>query len=343
MLQRRRLDQLEGAQRLQTRQGGVGSGRIEPSVSLQTQHSGTAAKAIRARHPGRWVATVVVLFIAVAVAQSVVRNPRFQWGVVGHYMLTGTILRGLLLTLELTVFAMAIGLALGVLLAVMRMSPNPLVSVVAWLYIDFFRGTPLLVQIIFWFNIAALYPRIRLGVPFTHISGGEVNATQLLTPFAAGLIALSTNEGAYMAEIVRAGILSVDEGQIEAAQALGMRRLQIMRRIIMPPAMRIIIPPTGNELISMLKNTSLVSAIAVTELLYSAQIIYARTYQTIPLLIVASLWYLIATSVLTTGQFYVERYFARGASREPPPTPLQRLRRNLAHRNMARAFQPFAH
>ena len=223
---------------------------------------------------------------------------------------------------------MAIGIALGTLLAVMRLSPNPLVSTASWLYIWFFRGTPVLVQILFWFNIAALYPRMPIGIPFAP-SFTSFNAAALITPFVAGMLALGLNEGAYMAEIVRAGIISVDEGQTEAAQALGMTRLLTMRRVVLPQAMRVVIPPTGNETISMLKTTSLVSVIATTELLYSVQLIYSRTYQTIPLLIVASIWYLIMTTVLTIGQYYLERHFGRGASRSLPETPFQRMRRRL--------------
>jgi polar amino acid transport system permease protein len=281
-------------------------------------------KAIPVRHPGRWIAAGIIVLLLASLAKSMTSNSRFQWGVVGQYFFTSRILHGLLLTLELTVTSMAIGIAIGVLLAVMRLSPNPLVSGASWLYVWFFRGTPVLVQIIFWFYIAALYPRIGVGIPFGP-TFAHLNATTLITPFVAGMLALGLNEGAYMAEIVRAGIISVDEGQTEAAQALGMSRLLAMRRIVLPQAMRVIIPPTGNETISMLKTTSLVSVIAVTELLYSAQLIYSATYQTIPLLIVASLWYLIVTTVLSIGQVYLEQHFGRGTSRRLPAT----MRRNL--------------
>jgi polar amino acid transport system permease protein len=255
-------------------------------------------------------------------------NSRFGWSVIGHYFTSRQILDGLVVTLELTVTSMVIGIAFGTILAVMRLSPNPLVAGASWIYIWFFRGTPLLVQILFWFNIAALYPRFAVGIPLgpqlTH-----VNLTSLITPFIAGMLALGLNEAAYMAEIVRAGIISVDEGQGEAAQALGMTRLLTMRRIVLPQAMRVIIPPTGNETISMLKTSSLVSVIAVAELLYSAQIIYARTYQTIQLLIVVSIWYLIVTSILSVGQSYLERHFGRGSSRETRPSLFERWRTNL--------------
>src|ERR671935_1828713 len=287
-------------------------------------------KAIPVRHPGRWVAAAIVVLLAVAIGNSMASNSRFQWGIVGHFFISHQILVAIPVTLELTATAMAIGIVLGTLLAVMRLSPNPLVSGASWLYIWLFRGTPVLVQILLWYNIAAVYPRFSLGIPFGP-AFAHFTASSVITPFVAGMLALGLNEGAYMAEIVRAGIISVEEGQTEAAQSLGMTRLQTMRRIVLPQAMRVIIPPTGNETISMLKTTSLVSAIALAppELLGAAETIYDRTYQVIPLLIVASLWYLIATTVLTIGQFYLERYFGRGATRQLPETPLQRLRRSL--------------
>jgi polar amino acid transport system permease protein len=276
-------------------------------------------KAIPVRHTGRWIAGTLVLLLALAALYSITTNSRFEWSIVWQFFFSMRVLNGLVLTLELTVIAMAIGIFLGVVLAVMRLSPNPLVAGAAWFYIWFFRGTPVLVQIIFWFNITALYPVIGWG-SFT------LNANALITPFIAAILALGLNEAAYMTEIVRAGILSVDEGQTEAASALGMSRLLTMRRIILPQAMRVIIPPTGNETISMLKTTSLVSVIAVTELLYSVQLIYSVNYRTIPLLLVASIWYLMVTTLLSIGQFYIERHFGRGASRSLPATPLQKVR-----------------
>jgi polar amino acid transport system permease protein len=224
---------------------------------------------------------------------------------------------------------MAVGVALGVLLAVMRLSPNPLVSGVSWLYVWFFRATPVLVQLLFWFNIAAIYPRISLGIPFVGVEFVHGSANAVITSFVAALLGLGLNEGAYMAEIVRAGIISVGEGQTEAAKSLGMSRLQIMRRIVLPQAMRVIIPPTGNETISMLKSSALVSVIAFTELLLASENIYAVNYKPIQLLIVASFWYAVMTSILYIGQYYLERHYARGAARELPPTPLERIRRGL--------------
>lgn len=283
-----------------------------------------AIQAVPVRHPGRWLSAAIILVIVVLMARSVATNKNFQWSVVGEYLFSDQILQGLLKTLYLTVIAMVIGVFLGILLAVMRLSKNPVVSSVSWFYIRVFRGTPLLVQIIFWFYLSALYKVITFGTPFI-----SLNANDFITPFIAGLLALGLNEGAYMSEIVRAGILSVDEGQQEAASALGMSRTQTMRRIVLPQAMRVIVPPTGNETISMLKNTALVYVIAVPELLYSAQIIYSRTYQIIPLLIVASIWYLFLTSIMSFGQYYLERYYARGSTRNLPETPLRKLRRLL--------------
>ncbi|HEY1507862.1 MAG TPA: amino acid ABC transporter permease [Solirubrobacteraceae bacterium] len=273
-------------------------------------------KAVPVRHPGRWVASVVVLLVAASIVRSIVTNPRFGWGVVGHYLFDARILHGVVVTLELTFLSMIIGIVLGVLAAVMRLSPNPLISGASWLYVWFFRGTPLLVQLLFWNFIAALYPTIDLGIPFGP-SLIHLNANSLIKPFVAALLGLGLNEGAYMSEIVRAGMISVNEGQTEAAQSLGMGRLPIMRLIVLPQAMRVIIPPTGNETISMLKNTSLVIVLgAVFDLLFEAQTIYAANFKTIQLLIVASIWYLAMTSVLYVGQYFVERRFGRGFSRQ---------------------------
>jgi polar amino acid transport system permease protein len=289
-------------------------------------------RAVPVRNVGRWVAGAIVLVVTVALVNSAATNSRFQWGVVGDYLFDHRILEGLEKTLELTVIAMAIGVFLGVLLAVMRLSPNRLVSGASWLYIWFFRGTPVLVQIFFWYYIAALYPEINLGVPFGPALV-HINANTAITPFIAGILALGLNEGAYMAEIVRAGIISVEEGQADAARSLGMTRLQTMRRIVLPQAMRVIIPPTGNETISMLKTSALLSTIAVAELLYSVDAIYSVNFKTIPLLIDASIWYLVCTSVLYVGQFYLERHYGRGAFREEALTPLQRIRLGLFSRH----------
>ena len=277
-------------------------------------------KAVPVRHPGRWIAAAIIVVIAASIIRSIVTNTGpnkgFQWTWVGHYLFDARILHGVLITIELTVLSMIIGIVLGVLLAVMRLSPNPLISGSSWLYIWFFRGTPLLVQLLFWNFISALFPRIDLGIPFGP-SFIHANANTLIPGFVAALLGFGLNEGAYMAEIVRAGMLSVGEGQTEAAQSLGMGRLAIMRLIVLPQAMRVIIPPTGNETISMLKNTSLVLVIAsVFDLLFEASQIYSAEFNEIPLLIVVSIWYLALTSVLYVGQYFIERRYGRGFSRQ---------------------------
>jgi polar amino acid transport system permease protein len=284
-------------------------------------------QAIPVRRPGRWVAVAILVLLGITLGNSVASNSRFQWGIIRHYLFDDRILRGVVVTIELTVAAMAIGIALGVVLAVMRLSPNPIIASVSWVYIWFVRGVPVLVQILLLYNIAALYPRFSLGIPFGP-TFAHFTSSALITPFVAGMLALGLNEGAYMAEIVRAGIVSVSEGQTQAAQSLGMTRLLTMRRIVLPQAMRVIIPPTGNETISMLKTTSLVSVIALSppELLYASQLIYSVNYRVIQLLLVACIWYLVLTTIATIGQYYVERRYARGAARELPETPLQRLR-----------------
>jgi polar amino acid transport system permease protein len=295
------------------------------------QPAGPAAEDLRVvpvRHPGRWVAVAVLAVLAAMLVNSLVRNPRWEWDYVRGYFTFEAILRGILVTLELTVLAMAIGLVGGIILAVMRLSPNPIVSGASWLYTWFFRGTPVLVQLIFWGYISALYPRLGIGIPFGPNVSAESNT--LISTFTAAVLGLGLNEAAYMAEIVRAGLLSVDHGQTEAAQALGMQRMQTLRRIVLPQAMRVIIPPTGNETISMLKTTSLVTVLALGDLLGAASLIYGGNFKYIPLLAVASIWYLIMTSILSVGQYYVERRFARGSSRALPPTPTQRIRTRVA-------------
>ena len=285
------------------------------------------------RHPGRWIAVTVIAVLFAMFVHLLATNPNLHWSVVGKYLFSDIILRGVWMTIELTLLSMAIGIVLGIVAAVMRLSPNPVVSGVAWLYVWFFRGTPLLVQIVFWFAFSTFVKTLSIGVPFGP-DFGTTNTNVLISLFTSAVLALSLNEGAYMSEIVRAGILSVDEGQTEAANALGMTRLKVMRRVVLPQAMRVIVPPTGNEINSMLKNTSLVSTIGLFDLLRSAQAIYNANYQTIPLLIVAICWYLLMTSVLQVGQFYIERHYARGSQRALPATPLQRAKESLSGRFM---------
>jgi polar amino acid transport system permease protein len=292
-------------------------------------------QAVPVRHPGRWIGAAIVALIAASLIRSAIENPNFKWDLVGDYLFDQRVLDGVVKTIELTVLAMLVGIVLGVVFAVMRLSPNFLIRGASWFYIWVFRGTPLIVQILFWNFIAALYPTIDLGIPFGP-SFIHLNANDFITPFMAGLLALGLNEGAYMAEIVRAGIISVEEGQTEASKALGMTRIQTLRHIVLPQAMRVIIPPTGNETISMLKNSSLVFAIAVAELLYSVQLIYAQNFQQIPLLLVAVIWYLAMTTVLSIGQYFLERHYGRGRMRDEPMTLFEQIRTGWGARHADR-------
>lgn len=287
-----------------------------------------AVKAVPVRHPGRWVAIVIIGVLVAMAVNSIVTNSSWDWPFQLENAFSTPVLQGVATTLWLTVVAMLMGVVLGVILAVMRLSPNPVLTGAAWFYIWLFRGTPVYVQLIIWATIGALYKQVSLGIPF-----GEAFVTfdtrTLIPNVVAALLGLGLNEAAYMAEIVRAGILSVDEGQSEAASALGMSRLLTLRRIVLPQAMRVVVPPTGNETISMLKTTSLVVAVPYYELLFNAQAIGTRTFRPFPMLIMASLWYLAMTSVLMIGQYYIERHYAKGSVRSLPLTPVQRLRQRF--------------
>ncbi|WP_437889463.1 amino acid ABC transporter permease [Phytobacter sp. V91] len=279
------------------------------------QASQDALRIIGKRYYGRWFSALVVLLMLVGLLHSIFNNPRFEWHVVAESFTESSIISGVLMTLQLTAISVVLGFAGGTVLALMRLSSNPVLVAVSWGYTWFFRGVPMLVQLFLWYNIAALYPTISLSLPGT----GELfsaSANALISPFSAAVIALVMHQSAYAAEIIRAGIQSVGNGQLEAARALGYTRSQIFRHTVLPQAMRAILPPAGNEVIGQLKTTAVVSVISLQDVLYSAQIIYQRTYEVIPLLLVATLWYLLLTSVLSVGQFYVERYFARGAKRQ---------------------------
>ncbi len=268
--------------------------------------------AIPVRHPGRWVgAAVILLFVALA-AQSLVTNKNFRWDTVGKYLFDVLVLQSIGWTLLLTVSSMILAIALAIFLAFMRQSENPLFRYVAWVWVWFFRGTPVYTQLVFWGLVSVLFPKIVVGIPF----GPEwfsFDTQTIITALVAAIVGLGLNESAYLAEIFRAGLKSVDGGQMEAAEALGMRRSRIMWRIVLPQAMRVIVPPTGNETIGMLKTTSLVLAIPFTlDLTFVTNTISNRTYLPIPLLIVAAIWYLVITSLLMVGQFYIERYYGKG-------------------------------
>ena len=301
------------------------------SVTEGTRADAGSIRAIPVRHYGRWVSASVVLVLLALLVETIASNDIFKFGEVPNYQFEAVILRGLRATIVLTVLSMMIGVTLGVVLAVARISPNPVLRTVSWVYIWFFRGTPVLVQIIFWGNIGILFETVSIGIPFTDVTFFSQPINQVITLFVAGLLALGLKEGAYMAEIVRAGIIAVDPGQSEAARSLGMTNGKTMRRIVLPQAMRVIVPPTGNEFISMLKTTALVSVISGGELLTFAGNLYSRNFLVLELLVVASIWYLVLTTLASLGQYYIERYYARG-SLDLGATPLQRVRLALTTR-----------
>nr|WP_206037969.1 amino acid ABC transporter permease [Rhodococcus sp. HNM0569] len=268
------------------------------------------------RRPGRWVAAVVVVALLALFVYGAATNPAYRWDTYAQYLFDARVSEAALVTIELTVLAMVIAVVLGVIIAVMRLSPNPVLRGAAWGYLWVFRGTPVYVQLVFWGLFPSIYKQIDLGVPFGP-TFASFDIQSLNQAFLFAVIGLGLNEAAYMAEIVRAGINSVPEGQTEASVALGMSWPQTMRRTVLPQAMRVIIPPTGNELIGMLKTTSLVAAIPFTLDLYGrVRDISGANFQPIPLLLVAATWYLAITSVLMVGQHYLERYYSKGMSRQ---------------------------
>lgn len=274
-----------------------------------------AAKFVPVRRPGQWVAAAAILITGATLFFSIVTNENYQWGIVSEYFLSNRVLYGLENTILLTVVCMSLGIICGLLIAVLARAENVVLTGFARLYVWFFRGVPIFVQLLFWGYLGALYPTIGLTIPLTGISVAGVSTNQIMTPWVAATIGLSLHEAGYMAEIIRSGLESVGRGQIEASQSLGMTKGQIFRRIMLPQAMRVIIPTTGNNVISMLKMTSVVSVLAFPELLYSVQLIYAENFLVIPLLLVASIWYLVMTTLLTVAQGWLERYFSAGTER----------------------------
>ncbi|MEV6612939.1 amino acid ABC transporter permease [Streptomyces sp. NPDC051051] len=293
-------------------------------------------RVVPVRHYGRWAAAVTALAGLTGLVGSLAGNDNLRWDIVGDHLFADLIFDGLFTTVWLTAAAMTLGLALGTLIAVMRLSPSPVLYGLATFFVWIFRGTPLLVQIIFWGYAAALYQYVMIGVPFTDITFFKADTNSLLTPAVAALLALGLNEAAYASEIVRAGIQSVDPGQAEAAHSLGMRPALTMRRIVLPQAMRVIIPPMGNETINMLKMTALVSVISAHDLMSNIQDVYAQNYQVIPMLVVASLWYLALVTVLGVPQAYLERRYGRGTTRARHVSPLRRVLGAAAHPTRAK-------
>ncbi|MFD0446304.1 amino acid ABC transporter permease [Streptomyces indonesiensis] len=274
------------------------------------------------RHYGRWVAAIIAIALIALLISAFARGD-VNWNAIPDYFFDGEVLRGVRNTVWITILSMVLGVALGVILAVMRLSKNPVTASIAWGYIWFFRGTPVYVQLLVWFNLGLVFDYINIMPIY------KDEWSDFMTPFLAALLGLGLNEAAYMAEICRAGIQSVDEGQSEAAQALGMSHAKTLRRVVLPQAMRVIVPPTGNEFINMLKTTSLVIAVQYWDLLQATSEVGQNSGATAEMLFLAAAWYLILTSVLSVGQYYLERYYARGSSRSLPATPLQRVRANL--------------
>ena len=286
-----------------------------PSTGEGGRDVSTAHAPVRAGLGALWV---IVVLVALWAAWSVAHNENFGWPVIGQYLFAPEVLRGLGVSLGLTAVGMVLGTAIGTMLAVARLSEDRLARGLSGLYIWFFRGTPLLVQLIFWYNMSTLFPTIGIGIPFgPTLASWETNT--LITPMTAAILGLALNEAAYMAEIIRAGLLSVDHGQAETAAAFGMTRGRALWRIVIPQAMRAIVPPTGNQLINMVKATSLVSVIAMYDLLYAVQAIYNRTFEIVPMLLVAVIWYLVITSILNVGQGWLERHYSRSDRRAAIP------------------------
>ena len=288
------------------------AGRSEANLGAPGSRDGGVDEPVllKAHKYGEWVTGGLIALLALWALQSPLHNPAFQWGIVGEYLFAPPILDGLQVTLYLTVVAMALAVVMGTVLGVMRLSGNRVLVAISWFYAWFFRATPVLVQLLFLYNLGALYPRLSISVPFgPELVGAPANS--VITAWTAAVIGLGFHEAAYMAEIIRSGIMSVDRGQKEAATALGMSSRRTFFRIVLPQALRVVIPPTGSQVIGMLKMTSLVSILTLADVLFAAEAIYARNFQAIPLLIVVVLWYLFLTSLLMVGQYFLERWSSR--------------------------------
>lgn len=314
-----------------TREDGRRDGRSVPDADAAPQRDrvdfGTV-KVVHTRHWFRWTLSFLIAFAVAQFVWSLFTNPNYEWDVFAHYFFTEPVLIGVGYTLSLTAISATIGFLLGTVLALGRISKSPLLNSAAWLYIWFFRSVPLVVQLVVWYNLGYLYPTLGLGTPFTtDFWIVEFPTVQLISGFAAAILGLSLHQAAYSAEIVRGGLLSVDQGQLEAAAALGIPPRTRLRRIILPQAMRSIVPNATNEVIGLVKGASVVFVIAIPELFYTVQVIYMRNSRVIPLLLVAVVWYTIITTILSIAQYYIERHYARGAVRILPPTPFQRVRR----------------
>ena len=295
---------------------------------------------VKSRHPWRWIAAAAMLVLVAMFVNGLVTNPGWDWPTFAQYFTAPAVLKALLLTIQLTVYGSVLGFALGIVLAICRLSKNPVLQTVSWTYIWAFRSIPLIVQLLFWFNIAYLYQTLSLGIPFgPSFFTFEVNG--VISGMTAAVLGLALHQAAYSAEIIRAGIISVDSGQLEAAAALGIPKRRQFFKIVLPQAMRAILPNAANEVISLFKGTSIVSTMAIAELFYQVQVIYGRNGRVVPLLMVATVWYILLTTVLTIGQYYVERHYAKGAQRALPLTPWQKVQRKMTNINAARQESSF--
>jgi polar amino acid transport system permease protein len=288
-----------------------------PSTST-TGEDYTHFKVVKAQYPARFFGTLFAALVIAVTLQSILTNPKWGWGVFAEWFFSEPVLAGLGRTLLLTGLATVLGFALGTALALARVSKSPLLSGLSWAYIWLLRSIPLIVLLLILNNLGYLYATVRIGVPYTDILFAEYPTISILSPFAAALIGLSLNQAAFSSEIIRGGILSVDQGQLEAAAALGLPRRRQAFRIILPQAMRTILPTGFNEIISLAKGTSMVYVLALPELFYTVQVIYRRNLEVVPLLMVATVWYLIIMTVLSIAQYYTERHFSKGALRNPP-------------------------
>lgn len=287
-----------------------------PDPALRERRNIDIAQARARVRPGRIIGALVLAFVAVSIVWFLVSNERFEWNVVGQYLFDPSVLVGLGMSVALTVVGMILGSLLGTFLAAGQLSDFAPLRLACITFVGFFRGVPPLVQLIFWYNLAYLLPRIVIGVPF----GPELlswSTNDIITPLTAAVVGLSLHESAYMAEIIRGGILSVDQGQRDAAAAMGFGRWRTFTRVVLPQAMRVILPPAGSQVIALMKGTSLVSVIAMGDLLHSVQVIYNRTYEVVPMLIVAVIWYLVVVTLLTLVQRRIEEHFGRGTTRTP--------------------------
>jgi polar amino acid transport system permease protein len=289
-------------------------------------HDYSKLKVVSSRHPWRLVGSIFALLGLALVIQSLVTNPRWEWNVVAEYLTVDSVLRGLWTTIYLTAASAALGFILGALVALARLSKSPVLSSAAWFYTWFFRSVPILVLLVVLYNWGYLYEYVGLGIPFTDISFVKVKTVTLLGPITTAIIGLTLNEAAYSAETIRGGILSVDQGQLEAAASLGISRGRRFLRIVLPQAMRAILPNAFNSLTGLVKGTSIVYVLAVYDIFHTIQVIYNRTQRVLPMLLVAVLWYVILTTILSVSQYYIERIFAKGAARAAPKTPFQSLR-----------------